>query len=80
MTADEGFDLPPPPAFLLYPVDDEEGCSGVFRGQPGLRARGRSHGELLDGYRSGDNVDDDIDKIDYTIRLPSVHSQMFNYS
>lgn len=73
---DEAFDLPPPPAFLLYP----DGVEGEGIGGPRMRARGFSHGQLLDGYHSGDNVDDVIDHVDYTIRMPSVHSQMLAYS
>lgn len=77
-TEDESFDLPPPPAFLLYPdgAAEGEGIEGPRR----MRARGFSHGQLLDGYHSGDNVDDVIDHVDYTIRMPSVHSQMLAYS
>lgn len=32
--------------------------------------------EILDGYHSGDNVDDDIDNVDYTIKIPSYHDQV----
>ena len=72
----ECFDLPPPPAFLLYPSGEDAG--GIA--QEMLRRQAFNHGEILDGYHSGDNVDDDIDQIDYTIRMPSVHSQIFKYS
>lgn len=32
--------------------------------------------EILDGYHSGDNVDDDIDNVDYTIKMPSFRHQI----
>lgn len=68
---DDGDDLPPPPAFLLYPE--------ASRGQVQPHRSG-DDALIVDGYHSGDNVDDDIDQIDYTIRIPSFHSQIFKYS
>jgi len=32
--------------------------------------------DTQDGYVSADNVDDDIDKVDFTIRMPSVHNKL----
>jgi len=79
-------ELPPPPDFLLEggsttstpPQSDvvSGGHSGsmgrrrVLRGPPLLF-------EVADGYRSGDSVDDDIDDIDPTIRMPSMLVQPY---
>jgi hypothetical protein len=34
----------------------------------------------INGYLSGENVDDDIDQIDFTIRMPSIDDRMYEYT
>ena len=64
--------LPPPTEFMLHPttapIETVATSFGLFMD------------EILDGYHSGDNVDDDIDDVDYTIRIPSFHGQICKYT
>lgn len=60
--------LPPPPAFLL------RAAAGAGRRAPlAPKTAGRAPlvtDEILDGYHSGDNVDDDIERIGYVAGFP----------
>ena len=64
-------DLPPPPDFLL------DGDMVVYK-DAGLECI--INGDQLDGYQCGESVDDDIDSIDFTIRVPSICGQPWLHS
>jgi len=77
-------DLPPPPAFLLESEQNVASTSDTVttssKTHTGVKCVDVKAAlfldEILDGYISGDNVDDDIDQVDFTIRIPSIHNKM----
>lgn len=84
---DDGATGHPPPQslYVLKPVGGGKvgqmgGGGGAVGGGRGAVGGGQKAAlfidEILDGYHSGDNVDDDIDNVDYTIKIPSYHDQV----